>query len=103
MSRVCEICGKKVHKGNQLVYRGLPKYQGGIGLKITGKTRRTFQPNLQKVRAVVDGKVGRLRLCAKCLRSGHVTKPLKRRWKKPAPPAAPATVPAATAPTGTPS
>jgi len=55
MSRVCEICGKKTQVGNQIERRGLAKWKGGVGRKITGKTKRTFKPNLQMVRAKING------------------------------------------------
>ena len=39
----------------------------------TGK--RTFKPNIQRVRAVVDGEVRRVSICAACIRSGRIRKP----------------------------
>ena len=44
-------------RGFQYTYRGLAKYKGGVGVKVTGKTKRKFRPNLQRVRAVVGGNV----------------------------------------------
>jgi large subunit ribosomal protein L28 len=70
----CTVCGKGTTVGNQIDRRGMPKYKGGVGLKITGKTKRKFRPNLQRVRARVDGSVKRVYVCAKCLRSGHIVK-----------------------------
>lgn len=75
MSRVCEICGKKGHIGRQIARRGLAKKKGGIGLKITGISPRQFKPNIQKVRALVNGKVERIKVCTSCLKS-KVKKPL---------------------------
>ena len=60
MPRICEFCGKKTQVGNKVSRRGLPKKDGGIGLKTTGIRRRTFKPNLQKVRAIVEGKARRV-------------------------------------------
>ncbi len=74
MARVCEICGKKTSFGRSYTRRGLAKYLGGVGKKITGKTRRTFVPNIQKVRVLQDGTACRVKICTKCLRSGKVTK-----------------------------
>jgi large subunit ribosomal protein L28 len=82
MARVCEFCGKRTESGGQIARRGLPKKKGGIGLRITGHTLRKFKPNIQKVSAVVDGKVMRVRLCARCLKRGRVQKP--RNLKAPA-------------------
>lgn len=75
MSRVCEVCGKKTVFGNQITRRGKAKYLGGVGRKITGITRRHFKPNLQKVRAVVDGEIRRLKVCTQCIRAGRMAKP----------------------------
>ena len=38
------------------------------------KTRRRWLPNLQQVRARLDGEVKRIRVCTRCLRSGKVEK-----------------------------
>ena len=43
-------------------------------------TKRTFKPNLQKVTAVIDGKVGRYQISTKAMRMGLVVKPLKRKY-----------------------
>ena len=67
--------GKKTHAGRQYTTRGLAKSKGGVGKKTTGKTNRTFKPNVQIVRAVVNGKKVRLKVAAKFLRRGMVTKP----------------------------
>ena len=74
MSRVCEVCGKGTTFGNRIRRRGLAKAKGGVGRKITGKTSRTFRANLQIVKAKVGSTVKRIRVCAKCLRAGKVTK-----------------------------
>ena len=38
------------------------------------KTKRRWYPNLQNVRALVDGKPKRIRVCTRCLRSNKVQK-----------------------------
>ena len=85
MSRICEFTGKKTIFGNSVARRGKAKYLGGVGRKTTGISRRKFKPNIQKVRAVVNGKVTRIRVSAKAIRMGLITKPLKRDWQKPEP------------------
>jgi large subunit ribosomal protein L28 len=80
MARVCQYSGKKTRAGRQYTERGLAKAKGGVGKKTTGKTNRTFKPNIQKVRALVDGRVVRLKIAAKYLRRGVVTKPPARTW-----------------------
>ena len=81
MPRVCFLSGKKTMRGRQYTRRGLAKRKGGVGRKITGNNLRTFKPNLQKVRAVVDGRVVRVRVSAKLIARGAVVKPLRRTWK----------------------
>jgi large subunit ribosomal protein L28 len=75
MSRLCEICGKGPGTGRKVDRRGLAKKKGGVGRKITGLSKRTFKPNIQSVRAVIDGKTRRIKVCAACLRSGKIRKP----------------------------
>jgi large subunit ribosomal protein L28 len=92
--KVCEICGRHPHRGRQIARRGLAKKKGGVGKKITGITKRTFKPNLQRIRAVVDGKTTRIRVCAACIRAGKIVKPnVKHRPPKPKPVVAVSTAP----------
>ena len=57
----CDICGKGVAFGIKLSHSHR-------------RTNRTFKPNVQKVRAVVDGTPCRVHACTRCLRSGMVTR-----------------------------
>ncbi len=81
MSRECHYTGKRVSFGNKISRRGKAKYLGGVGRKITGITRRKFKPNIQKVHAVVDGKITRIRVSTKAIKMGLVQKRLKRNYK----------------------
>ena len=81
MSRVCHFLGKRTTAGNSVARRGKAKYLGGVGRKTTGITKRKFKPNIQKVRAVVDGKICRIKVSAKAIRIGLVQKPMKRDYK----------------------
>ncbi|MGI6686126.1 MAG: 50S ribosomal protein L28 [Bacillota bacterium] len=56
---VCSICGKGVKSGMQVSHSHI-------------RTKRTWKPNLQKVRAVVNGSPKRIIVCTRCLRSGKV-------------------------------
>jgi large subunit ribosomal protein L28 len=78
VARKCDICKKGVSFGLSRTYRGLAKSRGGVGIKCTGKERRKFAPNLQRVRVWVDGGVKRIKACTSCIRSGNVRKPIKR-------------------------
>ena len=75
MPRVCELSGKRTRIGRQYSRRGLAKAKGGVGKKITGKSARTFKPNIQRVRALVNGRTVRIKVAAKFIRRGMITKP----------------------------
>ncbi|HCN20456.1 MAG: 50S ribosomal protein L28 [Planctomycetes bacterium GWA2_50_13] len=78
MSRVCDICGKGTTTGNAIERRGLAKKKGGVGRKITGKTRRTYLANLQTIRARLNGgTIKRIKICTRCLKAGKVVKVVK--------------------------
>ncbi len=61
MARKCTICGKGPSVGNNVSHAN-------------NKTRRRWLPNLQQVRARLNGGVKRIRVCTRCLRSGKVEK-----------------------------
>lgn len=75
MARICSICGKGTTSGRKYARRGRAKHLGGVGIKTTGVCKRTFRPNLQRVRALINGGTQRILVCAKCIRNGKVTKP----------------------------
>ncbi|MBN2543965.1 50S ribosomal protein L28 [bacterium] len=62
MANVCEICGKRPITGHNVSHSH-------------HKTKRRWLPNLQTVLAVVDGKIKKIKVCTKCLKSGKVVKP----------------------------
>ena len=61
MPAVCEICGKHPSFGMKLSHSHR-------------RTRRRWNPNIQRVRAVVDGRARRVRACTSCIRAGKVAK-----------------------------
>ena len=79
MGMQCAICGKKPVLGNQYARRGKAKYLGGVGRKVTGKTRRKFKPNLQRIKIEVNGQVKTVRVCVSAIRSGLVKRAIKRK------------------------
>lgn len=81
MARVCYFTGKKTKVGRKYTRRGKAKYLGGVGRKVTGKTKRKFKPNVQKVRVLLDGQPVRLSVSTKAIRDGLVVKPPKRDYK----------------------
>jgi len=82
MARICELTGKGPMKGSIIWRSGKPKKQGGIGTHVTAITKRRFLPNLQRVKALVDGEVRYMRVSTRALKRGLVTKAPKRTWKK---------------------
>ena len=75
-------------KGSIIWRSGKAKKQGGIGTHITAITKRRFFPNLQRVKAVINGEVRYVRVAASAIKKGLVTKAPKRQWKKGEPAAA---------------
>jgi len=83
MPRVCYFTGKKTQFGKKVTHRGKAKYLGGVGTKITGISSRKFRPNIQKVRALVNGRIVRIKVSTKAIRMGLIVKPPVRRYTKP--------------------
>lgn len=50
MSKECQVTHKKPVRGYKYAIRGIAKKKKGIGLKTTGKTKRSFKPNIFKKR-----------------------------------------------------
>lgn len=74
MGMVCELCGKHPHFGKSVSRLG----KGAMHRRIKARTSRRFNPNIQRVRAVVDGRVRRIDVCTGCLKAGRVQKPPPR-------------------------
>ena len=61
MSKMCDICGKKPLTGHNISHAH-------------NVTKRRFNPNLQRVRALQNGQVKRMTVCTNCIKSGRVAK-----------------------------
>jgi large subunit ribosomal protein L28 len=61
MSKICAICGKKPSFGHHRSHSMVA-------------TKRRFNPNLQRVRVLLQGKAQRAYVCTKCLKAGKVQK-----------------------------
>ena len=83
MGRICELTGKRPMKGSIIWRSGKAKKVGGIGTHVTAISKRRFFPNLQRVKAVVNGEVRYVSVSAKAIKQGLVVKAPKRQWKKP--------------------
>jgi large subunit ribosomal protein L28 len=71
MGAVCELCGKHPSFGHKVSRLG----KGAIKRRVRRRAPRRFDPNIQRVRAVVDGTVRRLDVCTSCIKAGRVQKP----------------------------
>src|ERR1700689_4655824 len=80
MPRVCYFTGKKTTFGRQKTHRGKAKYLGGVGTKTTGISSRKFRPNIQKVRAIIDGRTVRVKVSVKGIRNGMIINPVRLKY-----------------------
>lgn len=64
MSKVCKICGKGSQYGHKVSHAN-------------NKTNRRWEPNLQKIKIVLDGSVRRAYVCSTCIKSGKIQKAAK--------------------------
>ena len=106
MPRVCVFTGRKTTVGHTYTHRGKAKYLGGVGVKVTGKTKRTFKPNVHRITAMVDGSMRRITVSTKAMKNGKVIKPLQRKFtyrkaQTPVEAGVPSTTPETTAPEAT--
>lgn len=75
MARVCTVTGKRPFRGSRIHRKGQTKKSGGIGTHVTKVVKRTFRPNVQRVRVLMpNGQVKRMWVSAKALKAGKVTK-----------------------------
>lgn len=61
MARRCVVCEKRVTAGNVVAHSNK-------------KTKRTFAPNLQRIRIVLDGRPVREYVCTRCIKAGKVVR-----------------------------
>jgi large subunit ribosomal protein L28 len=61
MARTCDLCGKGPKYGNRISHAH-------------NVTKRRWNPNLRRVRAIVNGVHKTIYACTACIRSGKVTK-----------------------------
>ncbi len=59
MSRKCVICGKSTQTGHRVSHSNI-------------KTKRTWKPNIQRVKALLNGVSCRVKVCTRCLKSGKI-------------------------------
>ena len=64
MAAVCEVCGKHPSFGNSISHSHR-------------RTKRRWNPNIQRVRTLVGGTPKRLNVCTSCLKAGKVVKAIR--------------------------
>ncbi len=64
MASVCEVCGKHPSFGKSISHSHR-------------RTKRRWNPNIQRIRAMVAGAPRRLNVCTSCIKAGKVTKPVR--------------------------
>ena len=74
MGSVCEVCGKHPSFGNNVERLG----KGAVKRRVKSRTRRRFNPNIQRVRAVINSSVRRIDVCTAYIKAGRVQKPPHR-------------------------
>lgn len=67
MARVCFYCEKKPVTGHKVSHSNI-------------KTKTRWIPNLKRMKAVVNGTTKSIQACTRCIRSGKITRPVKRNW-----------------------
>ncbi len=67
MARRCEICDRGTVSGHSISHAH-------------NISNRTWKPNLQRMRAVIDGATRRVWVCTRCVRNGKIQKPPVRNW-----------------------
>ena len=70
MAQRCDVCGKAKLFGNNVSHAN-------------NATKRVWHPNLQRVRAKVEGQVKNIQVCASCLKAGKVLKAPRGRRRQP--------------------
>jgi large subunit ribosomal protein L28 len=68
MARRCDYCSKGAFSGHKVSHSNI-------------KTKTRWLPNLKRMKAVVNGNTETVRVCTRCIRSGKVTRPVKRTFK----------------------
>lgn len=63
MAKFCEVCGKGKVSGNLVTFSNR-------------KSKRTWAPNVRRVKVDVNGTVKRIHVCTRCLRTGKVKRAL---------------------------
>ena len=61
---VCQVCGKHTMFGRNIRHKSSGRWE-----RKAQKTSRTFEGNIHKQRVMRDGKLVRMSICTRCLRT----------------------------------
>jgi len=64
MASVCEVCGKHPSFGYSVSHSHV-------------RTKRRWNPNIQRIRAIIDGSPKRINICTSCLKANKVQRAVK--------------------------
>ncbi|MEQ0558573.1 50S ribosomal protein L28 [Amycolatopsis sp. NEAU-NG30] len=70
MSKRCDVCGKEPAFGRQVARLGVRAQKR----RIKGRSARMFYPNIQAVKAVINGTSLRMKVCTSCLKKGKISR-----------------------------
>ena len=65
MAANCDVCGKGPSFGHSISHSHI-------------RTKRRWNPNIQRVRALVNGAPKRVSVCTSCIKAGKITKPVRK-------------------------
>src|SRR3954464_6516392 len=64
MAAVCEVCGKKPSFGVSISHSHV-------------RSKRRWNPNIQRIRAIVNGSPKRMHVCTSCIKAGKIQKAVR--------------------------
>ena len=73
MAGTCEVCGKHPSFGNTVSRLG----KNSVHRLVRARNKRRFNPNIQSVRAVVNGSPKRVHVCTSCIKAGKVQRQVR--------------------------
>lgn len=77
MAKICAITGRRPSRGGSITRKGQTKKSGGIGTHVVKVVKRTFRPNVQRMRVrLPSGQIKQMWVSAKALKAGLVEKAL---------------------------
>lgn len=77
MAKICAITGRRPVRGGSITRKGQTKKSGGIGTHVVKVVKRTFRPNVQRIRVKLPtGQIKKMWVSVKAIKAGLVEKAL---------------------------